>query len=150
MANFRLKFEPTETPHLEKVTFRTDNGFLVGFAGPSALIAGMFGHEYNPARWKLLQSLEAPTAWLDRIKINKESRGQGSGTELMTKSLQVLLESGIRYVILSPQAEHTDDMERLDRFYKKLGFIEVRQFESENLWNRLMLLDLASVRRSTD
>lgn len=144
MADFTVKFEPSYTPGLDRVTFRTDKAFLVGSAGPSALLADSFGSKQNLGRWKLLKSFDAPTAWLDRIKVNKEFRGKGFGTEIMTQALQVLRESGIRYVVLSPQAEHMDDMDRLDRFYKKLGFHEVRQFEGETLWQRLMVLDLAT------
>lgn len=144
MREFEVKFEPTKTPHLDKVIFRTDRGFLVGYAGPSALIAGMFENDSNPARQKLLRSLQAPTAWLDRIKVNREFRGKGFGTEILKQTLQVLRESGIRYVILSPQADQADDIERLDRFYKKFGFVDVREYEGETLWNRLMMLDLAT------
>lgn len=118
---------------------------MQGVAGPPTAIADQFGSENNIGRWNFLTSLDAPMAWVDRIIVNREFRSRGLGTELLKQAFQVFRESGIRYVVLSPRPERMEDTERLDRFYEKFGFREVREFEGERLWNNLMMLDLASI-----
>lgn len=127
----------------ERLEIDSPQGFLVATLGPSKSIADMFGHEQNPARWKFLRSLKAPVAWIDSIKIRKGFRDQGMGTLLMNTALQVMAESGIRYVVLSPRPESEESRERLDNFYRRFGFTEIRAYRGKPLWWRLLILDLA-------
>jgi GNAT superfamily N-acetyltransferase len=143
-----VRFDRTETPKLDRISVESPEGFVVGNVGPSHVIADMFTKAQNPARWQFLQSLKAPTAWLDQILINKKARGKGVGKALFGASLQALMDAGVRYVVLSPQAGGEMDPDRLDRFYRNFGFVDVREFERQPLWNRLMALDLASVDKS--
>lgn len=138
-----VRFQPEVTTEIDRIRVEAPDGFLVGSVGPSQSIADMFGRKENPARWKFLRSLKAPTAWLDEIKVKKEARNRGVGTEIFRTTLDALAAHGIRYVVLSPRPERADDYERLERFYERFGFSEVRAFKGENLWSRLLVLDLA-------
>jgi len=91
----------------------------------------------------MLGSFDAPVAWIDRVKVKEEKRRRGIGTAIMKEALRILGESGVRYVVLSPRADKGIDPDRLDEFYKRLGFTQVRAFEGQTLWSPLMLRDLA-------
>lgn len=129
---------------VQHLSVRTEGGFLVGVLVNSNVIAKQFGEKLNPARWKLLKSLDAPIVWLDRMEVSKEIRSRGIGTELMKAALDVAVENGAQYAILSPRPERPDDRERLFRFYERFGFQEVREFDGERLWEPLLIMDLAS------
>lgn len=140
-----FEIELTQDPHDPRVghlSIKADGGFLKGEIAHSSIIAERFGSTSNPARYNLLQSLEGQAAWLFEIKIPRDQRGRGRGTDLMHAALGVFLQHGVQYVILSPRAETPEDGERLIRFYERLGFQEVRQFEGENLWFPLMVSEL--------
>jgi GNAT superfamily N-acetyltransferase len=143
MPDIEVQFTPSGTPLLEHVVFESNQGFITGEVGPSHVLADAFGSDNNIGRWHFLRSLKAPTAWLYKMTIKKDSRGQGFGTKLLEQALKILGESGVRYVLLSPRPENFDDTERLDRFYKRFGFVEVKDFKGKHLWSRLMFLDLA-------
>lgn len=140
----KVRFDPTDTPGLERLEFRNDDVYLLGNVGPSDLIADMFGSSKNVARWNFLRSLKAPTAWLDELRVRKGIRGKGIGTKFFTDALKVLRESGVRYVILSPRAEGGENYEGLERFYKRFGFTEVREFNGQPLWSRLLMMDFGA------
>jgi ribosomal protein S18 acetylase RimI-like enzyme len=144
MAELLVELIPDKKAKAHHLLVKTDVGFLVGVVADSDVIAKQFGKKTNPARWKLLKSLEAPIAWLDEMKVAREERGRGIGSELMKTALDVLVENGVRYAVLSPRPERPDDLERLLRFYEGFGFQEVREFEGEPLWSPLMVLDLGS------
>lgn len=143
-----VRFDRTETPKLDRISVMSPDGFVVGNVGPSHVIADMFTRAQNPARWQFLRSLKAPTAWLDQILVKKEARGKGAGKALFGAALQALMDVGIRYVVLSPQAGKEMDPDRLDRFYRDFGFSDVREFKGKPLWNRLMVIDFATVEKS--
>lgn len=128
---------------MQHLSVTTEGGYLIGVLADSDEINRQFGKKTNPARWKLLNSLNAPIAWLDQMEVRREMRDRGIGTELMKAALDVAMKNGARYAILSPRPEHPDDRERLLRFYASFGFDEIREFEGERLWQPLLILDLA-------
>jgi GNAT superfamily N-acetyltransferase len=144
MAELLVDLLPDQKAKAHHLSVKTDGGFLVGVIADSDVIAKQFGKKSNPARWRLLKSLEAPIAWLDRMEVSREMRGRGIGTELLKTALDVAVEHGVRYAILSPRPERPDDLERLLRFYEGFGFEEVGEFEGKPLWSPLMILDLGS------
>lgn len=142
---FAVSFEPTKSPAVERLKVEGPEGWLAADVGPSHAIAAEFGNENNPARYEFLRSLKGKIAWIDRIKVGEEFRGQGFGTNILRTALDALARRGVRYALLSPRPETPDDAEQLDRFYKRFGFEEIRQFKGEPLWWRLLILKLGKV-----
>lgn len=143
MNGFTVRFEPTKDPDLERFQVEGPDAYVMGIVGTPKAVANSFGNTTNPARWRLLSSFDAPVAWIDRVKVTEGKRRRGLGTAIMKEALRILGESGARYVVLSPRADKGIDPDRLDKFYRKLGFAEHRSFEGVILWSRLMVLDLA-------
>lgn len=139
---FSVTFEPAKMPGVRRITVEGPEGWLVGDVGPAHAIAAAFGSETNPARYAFLRSLRSKIAWLDRIKVGEAFRGQGFGTNILRTALGALAKHGVRYVLLSPRPETPEDAERLDRFYDRFGFQEIRQWKGEPLWWRILILDL--------
>lgn len=135
---------PDQAAKVQHLSVRTEGGSLIGALVDSDVIAKQFGKKLNPGRWKLLKSLDAPIAWLDRMEVVKGMRDRGIGTELMKTALDVALENGARYAILSPRPERPDDRGQLLRFYDRFGFQEVLEFDGDKLWDPLLILDLGS------
>jgi GNAT superfamily N-acetyltransferase len=140
---FDVTFEPTKSLSVERIKVEGPEGWLVGDVGPSHAIAAEFGSEMNPARYAFLRSLKGKVAWIDRIKVGEDFRGQGFGTNILRTALKALADRGVRYALLHPRPETPDDAEQLDRFYERFGFREMRQFKGEPLWWRLLILKLA-------
>ena len=143
MNGFAVRFEPTENPGIERFQVEGPDAFVMGMVGAPKDVANSFGKTTNPARWRLLRSFKHPVAWIDRVKVAEWKRGRGVGTAIMRETLRILGESGVRYVVLSPRAEGDIDPLRLDEFYRKLGFVEIRSFGGTSLWSKVMVLDLA-------
>lgn len=143
MSGYTVRFEPTKDPGLERFQVEGPDAYVMGMAGSPEAVAASFGDATNPARWKLLRAFDAPVAWIDRVKVVEGKRRRGLGTAIIRETLRVLGESGVRYVVLSPRGDKGIDPDRLDEFYKRLGFTEIRSFEGVTLWSRLMVLDLA-------
>lgn len=129
-------------PRAHNIVVQTPKGFLKGEIAMSDIIAERFGSTSNPARYELLRSFNAPTCWIFKMEVEKPARGRGVGTKLMKAALDALAESGVEYVVLSPQPDKMDDWERLIRFYKRFGFEEFREFEKLKLWSMLMVKKL--------
>lgn len=144
MPELLVDLVPDQAAKVQHLSVRTEDGSLAGVLVDSNVIAKQFGKKMNPGRWKLLKSLDAPIAWLDRMEVAKEMRDRGIGTELIKVALDVAMENGARYALLSPRPERPDDRERLLRFYDRFGFQEVREFGGERLWEPLLILDLGS------
>ena len=143
MSAFQVRFEPTDNPKLERFQVEGPDAYVIGMVGAPKDVANSFGKTTNPARWRLLRSFTHPVAWIDRVKVAEGRRGQGIGTAIMRETLKVLGEAGVRHVLLSPRAEKDVDPVRLDQFYRKLGFTQVRTFGGTMLWSPLMVIDLA-------
>lgn len=133
-----------KTSKAQGLSVRADGGYLIGVLVDSNVIAKQFGKKLNPARWKLLKSLDAPIVWLDRIEVVKGDRDRGLGTKILKAALETAAQNGARYAILAPRPERFDDWERLLRFYGRFGFEEIREFGGDQLWEPLMILDLAA------
>lgn len=139
---FDVTFEQTKWPLVERLKVEGPEGWLAGDVGPSHAIAAEFGSEMNPARYEFLRSLKGKVAWIDRIKVGEEFRGQGFGTRILETALDAFARRGARYALLNPRPETPEDAERLDRFYERFGFREIRQFQGVPLWWKLLVLDL--------
>jgi len=144
MSDYKVRFEPTDDPGLERFQIEGPDSFVMGMAGTPEAVATAFGNATNPARWRLLRSFRSPVAWIDRVKVAEGKRGQGLGTAVMREALRILGEAGIRHVILSPRADKGIDPVRLDEFYRRLGFEQVRSFRGSTLWSPLMVIDLSA------
>lgn len=129
-------------PRTYDLIVRTPQGFLKGEIGESDSIAESFGSKSNLARYELLRSFNAPTAWIFKMEVEKPARGRGIGTRLMKAALDAMMESGVEYVVLSPRPDSMDDWDRLVRFYKKFGFEEFKEFGKLKLWSMLMVKKL--------
>jgi hypothetical protein len=60
---------------------------------------------------------------LSRIEVNQAGRGQGTGTKAMQEIIDYADQAG-RTIVLSPSADFGGNVNRLTKFYKRLGFTE--------------------------
>jgi GNAT superfamily N-acetyltransferase len=139
MADLKVTIKPTESADVEGFKVEAEHGSLNGEMGYGPALARGFGNKTNPERYNLLMELEGPSAWLYKLKVEKAFRGKGLGAEILRATLDFLAESGIKNVVMSPQPEDFDYKERLENFYKRLGF---RWADRKGLWNPLMILEL--------
>jgi len=116
--------EDPKDPRYGDLRVKDDQGgFLEGEVGTGPLIADRFKLPWPEHPLEvLLRPLDAPTAWIFKLKVPKESRNLGHGTKLLEAAIEVLEELGVRYIALSPRPESFEVREALWRFYERFGF----------------------------
>lgn len=116
--------EDPADPRFGKLVARDDQGGkLTGEVATGPLIDERFRPPWpEHPRSVLLQSLDAPAAWIFTLKIPTDDRGHGRGTKLVKATLELLRDRGVRYVALVPRPEVVEDRPRLLAFYDRLGF----------------------------
>lgn len=101
------------------------NGF---FAHSRSLELDAYGLEE-----KLLHSLNAPTAYIEEVYVSKAYRNQRIGSKMMRVAIKELSDLGVEYLYFEAIPEEDEDLRKLVKFYKTLGFDEIVEFKGERM-----------------
>lgn len=91
---------------------------------------------------ELVEDEDTPVAWISDVRAPWTQQGAGIGTSLMTLALDALKNAGVEYVLLDARPREKKDETRLLGWYRKYGFVRVRECAGIPLDYNLMIARL--------
>ena len=82
---------------------------------------------------------ETAVAWISDVRAPASRKGAGIGTTLMVLALDAMREAGVEYALLDARPPERENLSRLLSFYRRHGFVLVRECAGITLdWNLMI------------